>query len=263
MKLDIRKFFFGIWILALVFCTQSSFAQHTYFVETGKIEFEKRVNMFAKLKNRIQSNNTFSQKIYDEYRKTQPQFAISKSILSFSPEKSVYQFVEEEKQGMSSFANDPWIMVKNSIYRSFKTDSITAIRKVYDEDFVVKDKKPDVLWKMTNEVREIAGYQCRRANGLILDSIYVVAFYSEEIIPSGGPESFSGLPGMILGVALPHENVTWFATKVELNKPVTDTPIQLPRRAKEVSGTEYVESLKKSMKNWGQWGEDALKAFIL
>lgn len=263
MRLNIRKSFFAIGVLVSFLCTQSSFAQHAYFVESGKIEFEKRVNMFAKLKNRVQSNDVFGQKIYDEYRKTQPQFAISKSTLSFSPEKSIYQFVEEEIQGMSSFANDPWVMAKNSIYSSFKTDSLTAIRKVYDEDFVVKDKKPDILWKMTNEVREIAGYQCKRANGLILDSIYVVAFYSEEIIPSGGPESFSGLPGMILGVALPHENVTWFATKVELNKPVLNAPIQFPRRAKQVSGTEYVESLKKIMKNWGQWGEDALKAFIL
>jgi len=263
MKLTIRKSFFYIGILVLFLCAQSSYAQHAYFVESGKIEFEKSVNMFAKLKNRVQSNDVFGQKIYDEYRKTQPQFAVSKSTLSFSLEKSIYQFVEEEKQGMSSFVDDPWIMVRNSIYHSFKTDSTTAIRKVYDEDFVVKDKKPDILWKMTNEVREIAGYHCRRANGLILDSIYVVAFYSEEILPSGGPESFSGLPGMILGVALPHENVTWFATKVELNKPIVDTPIPLPRRAKQVSGNEYVEGLKKSMKNWGRWGDDALKAFIL
>ena len=219
--------------------------------------------MYAKLKSRVSKDNIFMEKIYEEYRKTQPQFAISKSILNFSLEKSIYQFLEEEKQGMSAFANEPWMMVKNSVYRNFKTDSITAIRKVYDEDFVVTDRTPDILWKITNEVREVAGYQCRRANGLILDSIYVVAFYSEEIIPSGGPESFSGLPGMILGVALPHENVTWFATKVEIDKPLSTSPMQLPRRAKQVSQKEYEESLRKSMRNWGQWGEDALKAFIL
>lgn len=263
MKTKAINCFLTFSIIGLILLCQPGFAQHAYFVQSGKIEFEKRVNMYAKLKGRITKDNVFMEKIYEEYRKTQPQFTTSKSVLSFSSEKSIYQFLEEDKQGMSAFANDPWIMVKNSIYRSFKTDSITAIRKVYDEDFVVKDKKPAILWKITNEVREIAGYQCKRANGLILDSIYVVAFYSEEIIPSGGPESFSGLPGMILGVALPHENVTWFATKVEVDKPLLTSPMQLPRRAKQVTQKEYEESLRKSMRNWGQWGEDALKAFIL
>jgi GLPGLI family protein len=98
---------------------------------------------------------------------------------------------------------------------------------------------------------------------LILDSIYVVAFYSEEIVPSGGPESFSGLPGMILGVALPHDNVTWFATKVEIDKPLPNSPMQFPRRAKQVTQKEYEESLRKSVGSRGQWGEDALKAFSL
>lgn len=263
MKLRAIDCFLAFSIIGLISLSQLSFAQHAYFVQSGKIEFEKKVNMYAKLKNRISKDNIFMEKVYEEYRRTQPQFVTSKNALNFSSENSVYQFVEDEKQVMSAFANDPWIMVKNTIYRSFKTDSITAIRKVYDEDFVVKDKKPDILWKITSEVREIAGYQCKRANGLILDSIYVVAFYSEEIIPSGGPESFSGLPGMILGVALPHENVTWFATKVEIDKPLPNTPMQLPRRAKQVSQKEYEESLRKSMRNWGQWGDDALKAFIL
>jgi GLPGLI family protein len=263
MNLKTVSYRLGFLIVGIVFCSQLSFAQHSYFVESGKIEFEKKVNMYAKLKNRISDNNTFMQKIYDEYRKTQPQFNTSKSSLSFSPERSIYQFLEEEKLGMSLFGNEPWLMGKNTIYHSFKTDSITAIKNVYDDNFVIKDKKAPILWKITNEIRDIAGYQCRRANGLILDSIYVVAFYADEIIPSGGPESFSGLPGMILGIALPHENVTWFATKVEIDKPLPTNPMQIPRRAKEVTRQEYEDNLKKVMKSWGEWGEDALKAFVL
>jgi hypothetical protein len=53
------------------------------------------------------------------------------------------------------------------------------------------------------------------SNGLTLDSIYVVALYTDKIAVSGGPESFGGLPAMILQVAFPHENVSWIATKVE------------------------------------------------
>src|SRR5690554_290987 len=130
------------FLMGIVFCSQIGFAQHSYFVESGKIEFEKKVNMYAKLKNRVSENNTFMQKIYDEYRKTQPQFITSKSSLSFSPEKSIYVFLEEEKQGMTLFGNEPWLMAKNTIHHSFKTDSVTAIKNVYDDNFVIKDKKP-------------------------------------------------------------------------------------------------------------------------
>ena len=41
-------------------------------------------------------------------------------------------------------------------------------------------------------------FLCRKALTKICDSVVVVAFYTNEIIPSGGPESFGGLPGMIL-----------------------------------------------------------------
>ena len=250
-------------IMMLGSISLNSFAQHAYFVDSGTIEFEKKVNMFARLKSRVKDSNPFMQKIYDEYRRTQPQFNTSKSVLSFSEDKSTYVFVSEEKPAMGFIASDPWLTIKNEVHQNFVEDSVISIKKVYESDYVVKDKKQDILWKLTSEVREIAGYPCRRANGLILDSIYVVAFFTELIVPSGGPESFSGLPGMILGLALPHENITWFATKVETNNPQQNSTIQFPKKAKHFTRKEYEEDLQKSMKDWGEWGTDAIKAFLL
>lgn len=250
-------------LIFLISISTASFAQYTHFVESGKIEFEKKVNMYAKLKNRVKDGDSWMEKIYEEFKRTQPQFNTSKSTLSFSKDKSVYQFVDEPTPATGFFGSDPWLKVRNTVYTDFNTDSVTSIKLVYEEDYVVKDKKQDVLWKITNEVREIAGYQCKRANGLVSDSIYVVAFYSEEIIPSGGPESFSGLPGMILGLALPHENVTWFATKVDLGNQPPATVVKIPKKAKQVTRKMFEADLQKSMKNWGEWGIDALKAFLL
>ena len=88
-------------------------------------------------------------------------------------------------------------------------------KTVFEQTFLVEDTLRRIKWKITDETRPIAGFNCRRANALIMDSICVVAFYTDEILTTGGPESFSGLPGMILGIALPHEHITWFATKVE------------------------------------------------
>lgn len=254
-----------VLFICLSLLCMPGYGQYAYFVQSGKIEYEKRVNMYAKIKARIDQNknNTWLEKIYEEYRRTQPQFASSKSSLTFNKDRSVYQFQEGAKSTNSFFSDDPWLMAKNTVELNFSNDTVRAVKDVYGENYVVTDKKSDILWKLTNEVREIAGYQCRRANGLIMDSIYVVAFYAEQILPSGGPESFSGLPGMILGVALPHENVTWFATKVETQAIVPPAPAPVPRRAKEVTFSAYREVLQGYMKEWGEWGNDALKAFLL
>ena len=48
-----------------------------------------------------------------------------------------------------------------------------------------------IEWKITNDERVIAGLDCRKAVGRIMDSVYVIAFYSEQILVSGGPESFN------------------------------------------------------------------------
>ena len=102
----------------------------------------------------------------------------------------------------------------NTIFTDLQTKTSIDQKMVFEDFFLVKDSTRKIKWKITDETREIAGFTCRRANAIVMDSIYVVAFYTEKIPISGGPESFSGLPGMILGLALPHENITWFATKV-------------------------------------------------
>lgn len=251
-------------LLVIMLCSLSilSHAQHSHFVESGKIVYEKKVNMFAKMKNRITEDNVIMKKFYEDYIKNQPQFQTSTSTLTFTSKAGFYETNETAKANSYFFSSEPWNLVKNTVLTDYLKDSITAVKTIFEEDFILKDKKPEIIWKFTNEKREIAGYQCRRVNGLIADSIYVVAFYSQEIIPSGGPESFSGLPGMILGVALPHENVTWFATKVELSKPVIKS-LSIPKKAKPVSRNELTEFLQKNLKNWGSSGLDAVKAFLL
>lgn len=127
---------------------------------------------------------------------------------------------------------------------------------------MVKDSVRKITWKITDETREIAGYTCRRANALVMDSIYVVAFYAIQIPVSGGPESFTGLPGMILGLAIPHENITWFATKVT-DMTVDPKAMVMPKKGKPVTGKQLRETLAELMKNWGPWAQLQKKALLL
>lgn len=78
----------------------------------------------------------------------------------------------------------------------------------------------------------------------------------------GGPESFTGLPGMILGVALPHDNTTWFATQVT-NKIVNEKDLIRSTKGKRINRMEFEEQLKKSIQLLKEAGQPILLSFTL
>ncbi len=233
-------------------------AQFSHFTSNGVIEYEKSVNMFAILKPK-NDDNVWQKEFYDKYRSTQPQFTKYRSKLFFNKNQSLFKpNLEDNNNAKGGWwgANTSQI---NEVSTDFSNSKFTTIKKVFEEDFLVKDSLRKIDWKITSEVREIAGYNCRRANALIMDSIYVVAFYTDEIPVSGGPESFTGLPGMILGVALPYEHITWFATKVS-EIPVDPKDLTLPTTKKQAIS---LKGLKEKISSSSDWLKESLKTFML
>ncbi|WET67008.1 GLPGLI family protein [Sphingobacterium sp.] len=201
-------------ILSLII--SPSFAQYVRFVRSGVIEYQKRINMHAIIGRSIDSEHApLMSSAYQAYKREYPQFKELKSSLVFKNNKTVFTPVGENTS-ITRYFDDPHIVAQNNIvYSDMDTGKLASKRIVFDQTYLVKDSLRAIKWKFTDEVRDIAGYPCRRANGLVIDSVYVVAFYTDKIPISGGPELFGGLPGMILQVVLPHENVSWTATKVE------------------------------------------------
>jgi GLPGLI family protein len=251
-----------ILIAIFLFASQLSFAQNTHFTTVGSIEFEKTVNMFAMIKKQItKDNESYMQQAFDQYKKSQPQFKKLKSTLYFANNKTMFKpDAEDGTQG--GFFGGAQTTQNNVIRTDLGTGTFISQKKVFEETFLVKDSIRNITWKITDETRDIAGYTCRRANAIVLDSIYVVAFYTDEISVSGGPESFAGLPGMILGVALPHENITWFATKVN---EVTLDPKNFnpPTKGKPVNNKQLRTTLQSALKDWGDYAKESFKALLL
>lgn len=253
-----------ITVTCLLLITKISLAQNARFATQGVIEFEKRVNMYALIKDQVKRNpdRSYYVQAQEDYQKKNPQFKILKSSLTFSKDKTLYKPTSEELI-TNSFFDFESSNQNNIIATNTSTSTSVAQKTVFDETYLLSDSTRKINWKITNEFRNIAGYDCRRANALIMDSVYVVAFYTDEIPISGGPESFTGLPGMILGVALPYEHITWFATAVT-DAPVTDEKqLKAPTKGKPVNGKQLTAILKSATKDWGEWAQDALKAFLL
>ena len=67
---------------------------------------------------------------------------------------------------------------------------------------------------------------------------------------------------MILGVALPHENITWFATKVTEDN-IAQNEIVPPKKGKVTNEKELWKTLQDVSESWGRIGRLYVKGFML
>ncbi|MEJ5104533.1 GLPGLI family protein [Chryseobacterium sp. MYb328] len=236
--------------ILLIISIQSYYAQETKFITEGIIEYERSNNMYALIQRGITNDDVVSNMRFEEYKKTFPQFKRTKSTLQFSEKKSLFTPIKNDSASDIFFENNPAVNQINTTYTDYDNHKQITEKQVFEDRFLIQDSIQSVKWKITDEFREIAGFNCRRANGLIMDSIYVVAFYTDQIPVSGGPESFNGLPGMILGVALPHENVTWFAKKINdiRIEPGKLTP---PNKGKIINRKDLKQTVTDIFKSFG------------
>ncbi len=232
-------------------------AQNALFLTHGRIEFEKKENMWAKIDSLPFDNNSWK----EEMKKSTPRFATTYFDLRFNENKSIYKPGRETNTNTGSLISESPAS-DNIILSNFDNQQALSTKNVFEEKFLVIDSLRQIKWKITNEVRTIAGFECTRANALIMDSIYVVAFFTDIIISPGGPESFTGLPGMILGISIPHEHLSWFATKVYAEA-VTEKDFVTPTNGKKVTNAALLALLKDKMKGWGNWATKNIQAIML
>lgn len=233
-----KKIFF---VITIFLAAQNIFSQPV-FVSKGKIEFERRVNVWAGLKG------TFA----EEIKKSIPEWKTSYFDYIFDGKKAIYKPGRESGDKSTPFSSS--LVNDNQVFSNFASDTYTAQKHVFDKTFLIEDSLRHATWKIKNDFREIAGFNCRRATTIIMDSVFVVAFYTDEITVPGGPESFNGLPGMILGLVINRVHTTWYATKVEVNA-IDENQITPPKKGEKTNEAQLKESLKKAMSDWGEYGQ--------
>ena len=220
------------------------------FIAKGKIEFERKTNVYKEIDAMADDDNDWIQNI----KKSLPQYDVTYFDLFFDGNKSIYK---PGKENLSQQKIPEWFQgpaIDNIVYNDFETMQSTSLKNVFESSFLIQDSLRKIEWRITPDLRTIAGFECRKAVGRIMDSVYVIAFYTDEITISGGPESFTGLPGMILGVAIPRINTTWFATKLILSE-VKPEDLIIPKKGKKINNTQLMDQLKTSTKDWGKYGQ--------
>lgn len=239
-----------IIVLLLLSCSILSKAQQ--FITHGKIEFERKVNQHSMLEEGSIWN--------DMMKKNTPKFHTAYYDLYFKDGLSLYKTGREPEVRQ----NKVWsvFIAENTIQTNLDSSTATTLKDIQNDLYLLTDSVRKIDWKIGTEIRKIAGFDCRKAVGRIMDSIVVIAFYADEILPSGGPESFNGLPGMILGLAIPRLHTTWYATKLELI-PITDKDLAAPKKGKKYTNAAFQTQLKDLMKGWGDEGKRLVPQILL
>lgn len=230
------------YIIALLF-SPALFGQQQKFITEGKIEYERKTNQHAFMEEGS---------MWDEAaKKSMSKFVTYYYDLTFKGNRTLFQTGRDPEIKQSKF----WGVFdsENTIFTRLDSNTSVTQRNIYSDQYLVTDSLRKIDWKITPEIRKIAQFDCRKAVGRIMDSIVVIAFYTDEILTTGGPESFNGLPGMILGLAIPRMHTTWYATKLQLVE-VNEKDLAAPRRGKKMTGNNYRSTVKDILKEWGTEG---------
>lgn len=183
-----------------------------------------------------------------------------------------------------------------TFYKNVKEKNYIVNKEFMGKEFLVKDSLPSLKWKMESETRVIGGYTCYKATAIkeasksdfrnlrpkdddkksaataktedkdkktnfmegmdMPKEITITAWYTPEIPVNQGPESYWGLPGLILEVN--DGKTIILCSKVVMNTK-EKAEIKAPTNGKEISQKEYDETVVKKMKeiqemNQGQGG---------
>lgn len=245
-----KRFFLYLFILL-----QFNAYSQTQFITKGRIVYERTVNQHKPFEEEGGENEWWK-----EMMKTFPKIVKDQYELKFTDSKSVYKLEKENTDNKYMWGSKP--NETDNVINDLSNQTITIQREIFENTYLIKDTLRNLEWRITQETREIAGFECKKAVTKICDSVVVVAFYTDQIPVSAGPESMGGLPGMIMGLAIPRMYTTWFATKLELVEP-TVQQLNPSQKGKKVNWVQLNTELKKGMKDWGKDGHRRIWASSL
>ena len=257
MQADINMFTRLFHYIPLLLCLgTTASAQYAYFPLKGRIRFEKEVYVKARMREMVAQTEKTNRNMMMRFGgniDNMPDKTSSLYTLQFDEDETLMCAEEAvsstsrtgrsiNRRGRPGNMRRSSSSGENKVYYQNLTENTSKLALELDEKYLLQDSLQQITWRFTDEYRTIAGYDCRRVNGATPDSLYIVAFYTDQIPVSGGPALVHGLPGMILGLAIPEMHINYWAQKVDF---VTDNiPKQWwDHKSKVLSMDDFFDSL--------------------
>ena len=250
-----------LFTFLLALATVTTFAQKNF---QGKATYMSKTTMdmsrFGKMteqqkKQRMQRMKSFLEKTY---------------TLTFN--KTASSFKEEVKLEAPGASGPSWGRSngQGSIYKNTKDKKMIEDVEQFSKRFLVVEEMEQAQWEMGMETKKIGQYTCYKATLVKEDTnidwgsifsrstkkkdstntkdaepskkmMLITAWYTPQIPVSTGPDTYYGLPGLILEINA--GRTTMLCTEVTISsKEVLE--IDAPNKGKEVSREEYIKIVK-------------------
>lgn len=197
----------------------------------------------------------------EEVKKMIPPTQKNQQTLLFNEDETLYRSLSpEEEEDIEINHNDgegAEIKIKmgrpqNQLYRDWENDRVVESREFMGRFFLIKDAPHAYKWKLSGEKKKILDYECQKA--VLQDSsAKVEAWFTPAIPVSAGPDTYAGLPGLILELDIDGGARHYSATKVELKK-LEKGILQAPSKGKSCTRAEYQKTVDEKLKEMNAEG---------
>lgn len=252
-------------IILILSSTFSLFAQDFQGVATYKTQRKLDIKIDSAQVGGGEMQKQIMDMLKKEFQKTY--------ILTFDKNTSIYK---EDEALAPPAAGGGMVFISSAggsgtLFKNIKDQLFTNQQETFGKQFIIKDQLQPIEWELHGETKNIGDYTCYKATyskqieassvmtfsssddedkdedskvSSEMKTITVTAWYTPQIPVSNGPESYQGLPGLILEIN--DGDLTILCSKITIN-PDKKIEISEPKKGKQVSQKEYDEIMKKKM----------------
>ena len=225
----------------------------------GVIVYKQTINMHRNL-----PNEQMKQYI-PEFQTYESELMFKGKTTLFKPKKSDQPDAQQQHQMGAAGGEGPGFRMMSMrrrdntvVYRDLEANTQIEATNFMDKDFLVEgiDSANVSGWKVTGKQKMVAGYPClsaTRSDSLMGRPREITAWFTPAIPIQAGPQSFGGLPGMILEIDMNQGQTVTTATSVQF-KTLEEGMLVMPDKGKKVTREEFRKLVDERMKEMRQMG---------
>ncbi|MEM1338912.1 MAG: GLPGLI family protein [Bacteroidota bacterium] len=174
-------------------------------------------------------------------------------VLKFDSTRSIYSL----KKLLSINNDEIYVKMASSIagrgeyYTDLRNKERIRYINFRGDEFLINYPFEKLAWNITNEVKKIKGFSCRKATLILGKSLIrtkpidVTAWFTDDIPYGYGPKLFFGLPGLIM--ELEEGNLRFTVSNIDLNENVKIEPQSNGIQLSELEFNEFIIKKSKEM----------------
>ena len=190
-----------------------------------------------------------------ELMKNMPQSHSIKKVLFFKGQETIYkeragnEDLEVTNENEGNQINFVMKTPESTLYSDLKNKTMVHSQEFFGKHFLVTGDLKKYTWKITGEQKTLLDMVCQKA--ILQDTAQnVIAWFTTQLPIGGGPNGFTGLPGMILSLDIDDGSRVITAEKIVYRDLLPEELVK-PDKGKQMGVEEFEKMKKEKMKEMG------------